>query len=60
MQLTNKATQHFIIEMDKRPFAKVLALAGMAVAGYHSNFPACESPPCLPNSTVNSSSLSAR
>jgi hypothetical protein len=42
MQLTNKATQHFIIEMDQRPFAKVLALAGMAVAGYHSNFPACE------------------
>ncbi len=42
MQLTDKATQHFIIEMDQRLFAMVLALAGMAVAGYHSNFPACE------------------
>ncbi len=42
MQLADKATQHFIIEMDQRPFAKVLALAGIAVAGYHSNFSACE------------------
>ena len=42
MQLTDKATGYFIIEMDQRPFAKALALAGMAVAGYHSNFPACE------------------
>lgn len=42
MQLTDKATGYFIIEMDQRPFSKVLALAGMAVAGYHSNFLACE------------------
>ena len=48
MQLADNTARNLIIEMAAHggqrvsDVAKALALAGMAVAGYHSNFPACE------------------